>query len=104
MFTALTFLPCGLGEHFVANAAFWKRKGYQRSMQRLLYQNKYARAAHVVNVAIIFCCIAPLVTLPVLVWLALVTPVWSHNLRGAPAAPPPFPPPPLSHRARAAQW
>jgi len=48
-------------------------------MQKLLFQNKYARAAMVINIGMLFSCIAPLVLVPLLVWFVVVIPQWCHT-------------------------
>ena len=55
------------------------RKWHEKA-QRLYFEYFYARALLVLNVGVLFCCIAPVVSLFVLLWLLLVLPVWAHNL------------------------
>jgi hypothetical protein len=55
---------------------WWTRRRLHSAMQRLMYQNKYSRATMVVNVGMMYACIAPLNLLPLLLWLAIVVPQW----------------------------
>merc|ERR1712087_223110 len=60
-------------------ASTLKTKQLPRAMQKLLFQNKYARASMVINVGMLFAIIAPLTLLPLLLWFFLVAPMWCHN-------------------------
>jgi len=49
--------------------------------QKLIYPYKYSRAMMIVNVGVMFACIAPVVVVFVLVWLAVILPIWAYNFQ-----------------------
>ncbi|EOD21031.1 hypothetical protein EMIHUDRAFT_208142, partial [Emiliania huxleyi CCMP1516] len=48
--------------------------------ERLTYPYKYSRAMMVINIGVMYACIAPLVFF-ILLWLVVIVPIWSYNLQ-----------------------